>query len=125
MKMNERETLYISYLVIAIVTFLTLTSFVIRATNDDLFRQKSKTADLALEINSVLSANGNLVLKDGLDGYYLEINNGCNLAIVSEKDQKLKSFYNCVGNNKIEINSISEVKNEFSIEKSDSKIIIK
>ncbi|MBS3149263.1 hypothetical protein J4455_01030 [Candidatus Woesearchaeota archaeon] len=123
--MNERETLYIYYTVVASIIFLTLMLFVIRASNDNFYKQKSKVADLALETNSILSGNGNLIVKENVDGYYLEISKDCNLAVTSEKDQKLKAYYSCVGSKNIEINSNGELKNEISFEKTDNKLIVK
>lgn len=122
--MNERETLYIYYTVVASVIFLTLVFFVIKASNDDLFRQKSVVADLALGIDSVLAANGDLITKENLNEYNLDIND-CNLIVRNKKNQELETYYNCVKNNGVEMASLNDLHDEITFEKTGNKVIIK
>ena len=121
---DERKVLYVYYVLISGFIFIMLLVFVNKASDDTLYKQKVKTADLSLIYDAILSSTGDLEVKEGVKGYLVELGDKCTFSVTDIKEKKIRSYYNCVADNNIGIPKSFELQEEINFKKEQNTIVI-
>jgi len=122
---NDRELLYVYWIILSVFVFISLSMLLAKAANDEIFKEKAMLSDLAITFDSIISSPTDITVEKNLGPDRVSLDNNCKFFAESESKKVESISYSCLSTKSIQVQSFSGLTGNICITKIGDKVLAK